>query len=191
MKVLSFIAYTSKILLKGPWYSCLLWGYAGAWQTQKWILTVSYWINLFFKLIMRKSVNKMCMKVKKRGRGVSISHTRKHLTCEVATVHTWESRTGQGNCLAASRTWPHLLSSIILTKGNQWQDSLQKSLQLCLTTVWVDMYYFSLCVKLSTVRHVFNMDDSKHWFCLKMLSSPSAAVLRHVSSYCMSTQLLP
>jgi hypothetical protein len=29
------IAYTSKILLKGPWYSCLLWGYAGAWQTQK------------------------------------------------------------------------------------------------------------------------------------------------------------
>jgi hypothetical protein len=27
------IAYTSKILLKGPWYSCLLWGYARAWQT--------------------------------------------------------------------------------------------------------------------------------------------------------------
>jgi hypothetical protein len=24
------IAYTSKILLKGPWYSCLLWDYAGA-----------------------------------------------------------------------------------------------------------------------------------------------------------------
>jgi hypothetical protein len=39
------IAYTSKILLKGPWYSCPLWGYAGAWQTQKWMLTVSYWMD--------------------------------------------------------------------------------------------------------------------------------------------------
>jgi hypothetical protein len=27
------------------WYSCLLWGYAGAWQTQKWMLTVSYWMD--------------------------------------------------------------------------------------------------------------------------------------------------
>jgi hypothetical protein len=24
------IAYASKILLKGPWYSCLMWGYASA-----------------------------------------------------------------------------------------------------------------------------------------------------------------
>jgi hypothetical protein len=39
------IAYTSKILLKGPRYSCLLWGYAGAQQTQKWMLTVSYWMD--------------------------------------------------------------------------------------------------------------------------------------------------
>jgi len=40
------IAYASKILLKGPpWYSCLLWGYAGAWQTQKWMLTVRYWME--------------------------------------------------------------------------------------------------------------------------------------------------
>ena len=39
------IAYTSKILLKGPWYSYLLWGYASAWQTQKWMLTVSYWME--------------------------------------------------------------------------------------------------------------------------------------------------
>jgi hypothetical protein len=36
------IAYTSKILLKGPWYSCLLWGFASAWQIQKWMLTVIY-----------------------------------------------------------------------------------------------------------------------------------------------------
>jgi hypothetical protein len=36
------IAYASKFLLKGP---CLLWGYAGAWQTQKWMLTVSYWME--------------------------------------------------------------------------------------------------------------------------------------------------
>jgi hypothetical protein len=36
------IAYASKILLKRPWYSCLLWDYAGAWQTQKWMLTVIY-----------------------------------------------------------------------------------------------------------------------------------------------------
>jgi hypothetical protein len=39
------IAYASKILLKGPWYSCLLWGYTAAWQTQKWMLTVSYWVD--------------------------------------------------------------------------------------------------------------------------------------------------
>ena len=26
------IAYASKIFLTGPWYSCLLWGYASAWQ---------------------------------------------------------------------------------------------------------------------------------------------------------------
>ena len=39
------IAYASKILLKGPWYSHLLWGYASAWQTQKWTLTVSYWME--------------------------------------------------------------------------------------------------------------------------------------------------
>jgi hypothetical protein len=32
----------SKILLKGPWYSCLEWDYASAWQIQKWMLTVIY-----------------------------------------------------------------------------------------------------------------------------------------------------
>jgi hypothetical protein len=31
-----------KILLKGPCYSCLIWGYASAWQIQKWLLTVIY-----------------------------------------------------------------------------------------------------------------------------------------------------
>jgi hypothetical protein len=36
------IAYASKILLSGPWYSCLIWGYASAWQIQKWMLTVIY-----------------------------------------------------------------------------------------------------------------------------------------------------
>ena len=39
------IAYTSKILLKGPRYSCLLWDYASASQTQKWMITVSYWMD--------------------------------------------------------------------------------------------------------------------------------------------------
>jgi hypothetical protein len=29
----------------GPWYSCLLWGYASAWQIQKWMLTISYWME--------------------------------------------------------------------------------------------------------------------------------------------------
>ena len=33
------IAYASKILLKGSWYSCLIWGYASASQIQKWMLT--------------------------------------------------------------------------------------------------------------------------------------------------------
>ena len=36
------IAYASKILMEGPCYSCLIWGYAGAWQIQKWMLTVIY-----------------------------------------------------------------------------------------------------------------------------------------------------
>jgi hypothetical protein len=36
------IAYARKILLKGPCYSCLVWGYASAWQIQKWMLTVIY-----------------------------------------------------------------------------------------------------------------------------------------------------
>ena len=39
------IAYTSKILLKGPWYSCLLWGYASAWPIQKWMLTAIHWME--------------------------------------------------------------------------------------------------------------------------------------------------
>ena len=39
------IAYASKILLKGPWYSCLLRGYASAWQIQKWMLIVIYWME--------------------------------------------------------------------------------------------------------------------------------------------------
>jgi hypothetical protein len=38
-------AYTSKILLKGPRYRWLLLYYAGALQTQKWMLTVSYWMD--------------------------------------------------------------------------------------------------------------------------------------------------
>jgi hypothetical protein len=39
------ITFASKILLKEPWYSCLLWGYASAWQIQKWMLTVMYRIE--------------------------------------------------------------------------------------------------------------------------------------------------
>jgi hypothetical protein len=39
------IAYASKILLKGPWYSCFLWGYASVWQIQKWMLIVIYWME--------------------------------------------------------------------------------------------------------------------------------------------------
>ena len=38
------IEYASKIL-KEPWYSCLLWGFASTWQIQKWILTVIYWME--------------------------------------------------------------------------------------------------------------------------------------------------
>jgi hypothetical protein len=36
------IAYASKVLLTGPWYSCLMWGYASAWQIQKWMFRVMY-----------------------------------------------------------------------------------------------------------------------------------------------------
>jgi hypothetical protein len=38
----TLLHYARKILLKGPWYSCLIWGYASAWQIQKWMLTVIY-----------------------------------------------------------------------------------------------------------------------------------------------------
>ena len=37
------IAHASKILLKGPWYSCLLRGSASTWQIQKWMLTAIHW----------------------------------------------------------------------------------------------------------------------------------------------------
>ena len=39
------IAHTSKMLLKGPWCSCLWWGYVKAQQTHKWSLAVSYWMD--------------------------------------------------------------------------------------------------------------------------------------------------
>ena len=39
------IAYASKILLTWFWYRCLLWGYASAWQIQKWMLTTIYWME--------------------------------------------------------------------------------------------------------------------------------------------------
>jgi hypothetical protein len=37
--------YARKILLTGPWYSCLLWGYASACQIQKWMFTVIHWME--------------------------------------------------------------------------------------------------------------------------------------------------
>lgn len=39
------IACASMILLKGPWYSCLLWVYASAWHILKWLHTVIYRIE--------------------------------------------------------------------------------------------------------------------------------------------------
>jgi hypothetical protein len=36
------IAYSIKILPTGPWYGWLFWGYAIAWQIQKWMLRVIY-----------------------------------------------------------------------------------------------------------------------------------------------------
>jgi hypothetical protein len=39
------IVYANKILLTGPWYSGLLWGYASTWQIKTWMLTVSYWVE--------------------------------------------------------------------------------------------------------------------------------------------------
>ena len=39
------IAYAIKILMKGPLYSCLLCGYASAWQIQKWMCTVIDWME--------------------------------------------------------------------------------------------------------------------------------------------------
>jgi hypothetical protein len=32
--------YASKILMKKPWYSCLLWGFDSVWQMKKWMITV-------------------------------------------------------------------------------------------------------------------------------------------------------
>ena len=39
------MADANKSLLTGAWYSCLLRGSARAWQTQKWMLTVIYWMD--------------------------------------------------------------------------------------------------------------------------------------------------
>ena len=36
------IVYASKILLKGPWYSCPVCGYTSAWQIMKWMFTLIY-----------------------------------------------------------------------------------------------------------------------------------------------------
>jgi hypothetical protein len=39
------ISDANKILLRGAWYSCLLWGSASAWQVQKWMLTAINWTD--------------------------------------------------------------------------------------------------------------------------------------------------
>ena len=39
--------YARKILLTGPWHSSFLWGYASAWQIQKRMLTVIYFLIYF------------------------------------------------------------------------------------------------------------------------------------------------
>ena len=39
------IAYASKVLLTWLWYSCLMWGYTSAWQIQKWMPTLIYWME--------------------------------------------------------------------------------------------------------------------------------------------------
>jgi hypothetical protein len=39
------IEYSRKILLTGTWNSSLVWCYASAWQIQKWMFTVMYWIK--------------------------------------------------------------------------------------------------------------------------------------------------
>jgi hypothetical protein len=44
-KTQTLLHMPARFLLKGPWYSYLLWGYANAWQIQKWMLTVSYWME--------------------------------------------------------------------------------------------------------------------------------------------------
>jgi hypothetical protein len=58
-----FIAYASMILLKRLWYSCLFWSYANAWQTQKWMLTVSYWTK-------HRAINGRARKSTKGAEGV-------------------------------------------------------------------------------------------------------------------------
>jgi hypothetical protein len=43
--VSSYCGSSYRVLLTGPWYSCLLWGYASTRQMQKWMLTVIYWME--------------------------------------------------------------------------------------------------------------------------------------------------
>ena len=42
---LDTIAYASKVLLTGPWYSYLLWSIASSWKIQKRMLIVIYWME--------------------------------------------------------------------------------------------------------------------------------------------------
>jgi hypothetical protein len=52
----------SKVLLTGPWYSSLLWGYVSACQIQKWMLTVIYCME-------HRAPNKELKKVPKELKG--------------------------------------------------------------------------------------------------------------------------
>ena len=57
------IAYARKVLLTCSWYSYLLCGSASAWQIQKWVLTVIYWME-------HRAPNEWARECTQRAKGV-------------------------------------------------------------------------------------------------------------------------
>jgi hypothetical protein len=84
------IAYARKILLKGHWYSCLMWGYASAWQIQKWMLTVIYWME-------HRAPNEGASKSTQGAKGV----------CNpIGGTAIWPNQYPQESSFLCSRWWP-------------------------------------------------------------------------------------
>ena len=88
------VAYASKILLTGPLYSSILWGFASPWQILKWMLTVISWME-------HRAPNEGARESTQWAKGVC--NPKKEQQCELTSTpracvsswiigHQWEER---------------------------------------------------------------------------------------------------